>query len=113
MGFSGVSIIVEDGYRISDPSFCQTKVDMTNVDSPSSTMHRCTTKFRMDTMIWKAIVEGMHGSPFSVSKVIILELERSTTPKEASKEFYYVGNVLSTSRVDMVVSVWAKSSTML
>ena len=72
---------MEDGCRIGDPSFYQTKVDMMHVDAPSSTMHRCTTKFRMDTGIWKEIVEDMHGSPFSMSKVISLESEGSTTPR--------------------------------
>ena len=104
---------MEDGCIIGDPSFCQTKVDMTHVDAPSSTMHRCTTKFRMDTGIWKAIVDGMRGSPFSMSNVISLESEGSTTPRAASKDFHYVGHVLSASRVDMVVGICAKSSTML
>ena len=96
-----------------DPSFCQTKVDMTHVDAPSSTMHQCTTKFQMDTNIWKAIVEGMHGSLFSVSKVIILDSEGYTAPRVASRDFHYVGHVLSTLRANMAVGVWAKSSTML
>ena len=96
---------MEDGCRIGDPSFCQTKVDMTHVDAPSSTMHWCMTKFRMDTGIWKVIVEGMRGSPFSVSNVINLELEGSTAPRVASKDFCYIGHVLSTSRVNMVVGV--------
>ena len=104
---------MEDGCRIGDPRFCQTKVDMTHVDAPSSIMHRCTTKFRMDTGILKAIVEGMCDSPFSVSKVISLELEGFTTPRVASKDFCCIGHVLSTSRADMAVGVWAKSSTML
>ena len=104
---------MEDGCIIGDPSFCQTKVDITHVDAPSSTMHRCTTKFWMDTGIWKAMVEGMHGSPFSVSNVINLESNGSTSPRAASKAFHYVGHVLSTSRADMVVGTWAKSSTML
>ena len=88
-------------------------VDITHMDPPSSTMHRCTTKFWMDTWIWKAMVEGMHDSLFFVSKVINLDSEGSTAPRAASKDFHYVGHVLSTSRVDMVVGVWAKSSTML
>ena len=104
---------MEEGCKIGDPSFYQTKVDMTHVDAPSSTMHRCKTKFRMDTGIWKAIVEGMCNSPFSVSNVIILESEGSTAPRVASKDFHYVGHILSTSRADMVVGVWAKSSAML
>ena len=104
---------MEDGCRIGDPRFYQTKIDMTHVDAPSSTMHRCTTKFQMDTKIWKAIVEGMHGSPFSVSKVISLESEGSTAPRAASKAFHCVGHVLSTSRANMAVGVWAKSSTTL
>ena len=104
---------MEDGCRIGDPSFCQTKVDMMHMDAPSSTMHRCTTKFRMDTGIWKEMVEGMCGSPFSVSNVINLESEGSTAPKVASKDFRCVGHILSTSRADMAVGIWAKSSTML
>ena len=104
---------MEDGCRIGDPSFCQTKVDMTHVDAPSSTMHRCTTKFRMDTRIWKAIVEGMRSSLFFVSKVIILESEGSTDPRVTIKAFRYIGHALSTSRADMAVGIWAKSSTTL
>ena len=67
----------------------------------------------MDTRIWKEMVDGMCGSPFSVSNVINLESEGSTAPRVASKAFRYVGHVLSTSRADMVVRVCAKSSTML
>ena len=104
---------MEDGCRIGDPSFCQTRVDIMHVDSPSSTMHRCTTKFWIDPKIWKAMVDGMHGSPFSVSNVINLELEGSTAPRAASKDFHYIGHILSTSRADMVVGIWAKSSIML
>ena len=59
------------------------------------------------------MVDGIHGSPFSMSNVIKLELEESTAPREDSKDFRCVGHVLSTSRVDMEVGVWAKSSTML
>ena len=113
LGFSGVSRVVENGCRIGDPSFCQTKVDMTHVDAPSSTMHCCTTKFQMDTGIWKAIVEGMCGSPFSMSNVINLDLEGSTAARAASKAFRCVGHVLSTSREDMAVGICANSSTML
>ena len=104
---------MEDGCRIGDPNFCQTKVDMTQVDAPSSTMHRCTTKFQMDIKIWKAIVEGMHSSLFSVSKVINLESEGSTTPRAASRDFHCIRHVLSTSRADMAIGIWDKSSTML
>ena len=67
----------------------------------------------MDTGIWKEIVEGMRGSPFSVSNVINLELEVSTTPRMDSKTFHCIGHILSTSRADMAVGIWAKSSTML
>ena len=84
-----------------------------HVDTPSSTMHRCMTKFQIYTEIWKEMVDGIHGSPFFVSNVINLESEGSTTPRAASKDFCYVGQVLTTSRMDMVVGVWAKSSTML
>ena len=83
------------------------------MDAPSSTMHRCMTKFQRDTGIWKAMVDGMHGSPFSMSNVIKLELEGSTAPRVASKAFCYIGHILSTSRADMAVGVWAKLSTML
>ena len=103
---------MEDGCRIGDPSFYQTKVDITHVDAPSSTMHRCMTKFWMDTRIWKVIVEGMCGSLFSMSNVINLESEGSTAPRVASKAFRYIGHVLSTSRADMVVGVWDRSSMM-
>ena len=67
----------------------------------------------MDTRIWKAMVEGMHSSMFSVSNVINLESDGSTAPRASSKDFRCVGKFLSTSRADMVVGVWAKSSTML
>ena len=82
------------------------------MDSPSSTMHRCMTKFRIDTRIWNAMVDGIRGSPFFVSNVINLESEGSIEPRVASKAFRYVGKVLSTSRADMAVGVWAKSSMM-
>ena len=59
------------------------------------------------------MVDGMCGSPFSMSNVINLESEGCTAPRVASKAFLYVGHVLSTSRMDMVVGVWAKSSTIL
>ena len=104
---------MEDGCRIGDPSFYQTKVDMMHVDAPSSTMHWCTTKLRTDIDIWKVIVEGMHNSPLSVSNVINLESEGSTASRVASKDFHYVGRILSTSRTNMAVGIWAKSSTML
>ena len=83
------------------------------MDSPSSTMHRCMTKFQIDTRIWKAMVDGMHGSPFFMSNVINLESEGSTAPRADSKAFCCIGKVLSTSRANMAVGVWAKSSTML
>ena len=102
-----------DGCRIGDPSFYQTKVDVTHVDGPSSMIHRCTTKFWMDTGIWKEMVDGIHDSTFFVSNVINLDSEGSTVPRETSKAFRCVGKVLSTSRVDMAIDVWAKSSTML
>ena len=76
-----------------------------HVDAPSSTMHQCTMKFQMDTDIWKAMVEGMRGSPFFMSNLINLDSEGSTTPRVTSKDFCYVGNVLSTSRADMEVGI--------
>ena len=102
-----------DGCRIGDPSFYQTRVDITQVDSPLAAMHRCTTKFQMDTKIWKEMVDGIRGSLLSVSKVINLESEGSMAPRVATKYFRCVGNILSTSRVDMAVAVWAKSSMMM
>ena len=87
---------MEDGCKIGDPSFYQTNVDMTHVDALSSTMHQCTTKFWMDTRIWKVMVKGMHGSSFSVSNVVNLESEGSTAPRASGKDFFYVGKVLST-----------------
>ena len=84
-----------------------------HVDAASSTMHWCTTEFRMDTRIWKAMVDGMCSSLFFMSNVINFDSEGSTAPRAASKAFRYVGNILSTSRVDMAVGIWAKSSTML
>ena len=89
------------------------RVDITHVDAPSSTMHQCMTKFRIDIRILKEMVDGIYGSPFSMSNVIKLESEGSTTPRAASKDFRCVGQVLSTSREDMAVGVWAKSSMML
>ena len=59
------------------------------------------------------MVDGMRGSPFSILNVIKLDSEGSMAPRAASKDFRYVGHVLSTSRVDMDVGVWAKSSTIL
>ena len=59
------------------------------------------------------MVDGIHGSPLSVSNVINLESEGSTTPREDTKDFHCVGQVLSTSREDMAIGFWAKSSTML
>ena len=76
-------------------------------------MHQYTTKFRIDTGISKEMVDGMHGSPFSVSNAINLESEGSMAPRVARKDFRYIGHVLSTSRADMEVGVWSKSSMML
>ena len=59
------------------------------------------------------MVDGICGSPFSVSNVINLESEGSMVPRAASKDFHYVGHVLSISIADMAVGVWAKSSAML
>ena len=100
--------MVVDGCKIGDPSFCQTKVDMTQVDSPSSTMHQCTTKFWIDTKIWKVMVDGIPGYPLSKSNVINPKSDGYTTPRVASKAFHYVGNVLSTSRVGMAIGDWVK-----
>ena len=55
----------------------------------------------------------MPSSPFSMFNVINLDLKGCTAPRVASKDFDYIGHVLSTSRADMAIGVWAKSSTML
>ena len=67
----------------------------------------------MDTRIWKAMVDDMRSSPFFVLNVINLESKGSTAPRVDNKAFHCIGHILSTSRVDMAVGVWAKSSTML
>ena len=54
------------------------------------------------------MVDGICGSPFSMTNVINLELEGSIAPRIASKDFHCVGQVLSTSRANMAVGVWAK-----
>ena len=59
------------------------------------------------------MVDGICGSLFSVSNVINMDSKGSTALRAASKAFCCVGQVLSTSRVEIVVGVWAKSSTML
>ena len=68
---------MEDGCRIGDPSFCQTMLDIMHVDAPSSTMHRCTTKFQINTRILKEMVNGICSYPFSMLNVINLESEGS------------------------------------
>ena len=79
--------MVVDYWRMGEPSLFQTNVDMTQVDAPLSIIHRCTTKFRIDTEIWKVIVDGILGSPLSKSKVINLESEGSTAPSAANNDF--------------------------
>ena len=59
------------------------------------------------------MVDGIRGSPFFVLNVINLKSDGSMAPRAASKAFHHIGKVLSTSRADMAVGVWAKSSTML
>ena len=66
----------------------------------------------MDTRIWKEIADGIRISPFSVLNVINLESDGSTVPREASKAFQCIGKVLNTSRSNIAVGVWAKSSMM-
>ena len=110
---SQACIFVEDGCRIRVSRFFQTRVDIMHMDAPSSTMHRCMTKFWIDIRIWKEMVDGICGSPFSVSNVINLESKGSTAPRAASNTFRCIGHILSTSREDMEVGVWAKSSIML
>ena len=67
----------------------------------------------MENGIWKEMVDGICGSSFFVLNVINLDSKGSTTLREASKDFHCVGKVLSTSREDIVVAVWSKSSMML
>ena len=59
------------------------------------------------------MVDGICGSLFSMLNVINLESEGSTASREASKAFRCVQNFLSTSRVDISIVVWAKSSMMM
>ena len=59
----------------------------------------------MDTRIWKEMVDGIQSSPLSTPKVINFESEGSTASRKASKYFFYVGHVLSTSREDMAIGV--------
>ena len=76
-------------------------------------MHLCMTKFCMETKIWKVMVDGICGSPLFMLNVINLDSEGSTVPREASKDFHYIGKFLSTLRADMAIGVWEKSSMML
>ena len=59
------------------------------------------------------MVDGMHDSPFFMSNVINVESEGSMALRATSRDFRCVGHVLSTSRADMAVGVWAKSSMIL
>ena len=53
------------------------------------------------------------GSPLFNSKVINLELEGSKEPKANKKSLCCEGKVLRTSRADMDVGDWVKTSTIL
>ena len=59
--------------------------------------------------------DGIWHSGFflSISNMIKLKSEGSTTPSVDNNDFLFVKKVLSTSRVDIAVGDWAKSSTML
>ena len=59
------------------------------------------------------MVDGICGSPFSMSNVINFESKGSTAPRASSKDFHCVGKVLSTSRENMDIGVWDKSLMML
>ena len=59
------------------------------------------------------MVDGIIGSPQSKMNMINMESEGSTTPRLDNNGFCYSRKVLSTSREDMVVGDWEKSSTML
>ena len=59
------------------------------------------------------MVDGILGSPWSRSNVINLESEGSMKPSMDENTFGCVRKFLSTSRVDMAIGDWAKSSTML
>ena len=45
--------------------------------------------------------------------MINLELEGFMAPRAARKDFHCVGHILSTSRADMAIGDWAKSSMIL
>ena len=58
-------------------------------------------------------MDGILGLLRSKSNVIILDSEGSIALRVDNNTFHCSGKVLSTSRVDMDVGDWAKSSTML
>ena len=59
------------------------------------------------------MVDEILGSPLSKSTVINLESEGSMAPSADINSFCCGSHVFSTSRADMDVGDWAKSSTML
>ena len=53
--------VIVEGANSGDPSCFQTEADITQVDAPSSIIHRETLAFRILTGIWKATEGGRGG----------------------------------------------------
>ena len=53
--------VIVEGANSGDPSYFQSKVDITQVDAPSSIIHRETLAFRILTGIWKVTEAGRGG----------------------------------------------------
>ena len=53
--------VIEDGNSSGNPNLFQTWTDMTQIDAPSSMIHRWITKFRIKTGTWNAIDDGIRG----------------------------------------------------
>ena len=103
-----------EGANSGDLSCFQTEADITQVDAPSSIMHREMLAFWILTGIWKA-AETQRGGCYdqSTSKKINRFLEGSTVPMENSRAFHCEGHDWRSSNVEILAGDCAKSSTML
>ena len=103
-----------DGDKSRDLSCSQTKIDITQVDAPSSIMHREIMALQTQTGIWKAIDEGNGGcSDVSTGKKIKRSSEGNIAPKVVIRAFFWEGHDWSTSSVNMATSDCTESSTLL
>ena len=59
------------------------------------------------------MVDGIPSSPLSKSNVINLDSKGSIELSRANNAFHCGGNVFNTSRVDIAIGDWSKSSTIL